>query len=719
MINIQDRIFIDIQIDGNSLSGANLVSRIALVEAAAVGFPSMMIELNDTEQELAGLLCLTDANEILVSVGKSPEDLKTVSRQYRVFNVKRIPGQSGSAVRVLGIYDAPKFTTEAASESYAGTSTSVLKQVAGKCKLDYDGPEQFNGRTTNDNQIWLCTAKTRASFVQHVVSNHSYMDDNSAMYAAVTSLGVLKFRNVMDVVATPVDKIKYLFLRTTPEGDQEQDKQIYIGSQVREISQAGLLNAMHNYGSTLVTSGPSGTQIETKVDVVTGAPFLAINDQVSQTVGRTRIDSSPLDCGNVHDKYYRAFYQNVKQLALFSERISLLVTDPTEVQLLDPVIYRQADAEPMKPTRASDIYIVIGKTVFVAHGSHYCERIDLARMSITEKGEADLKASEPTVARESSVPETFINPSATVAADSVSKAGGIVAIVSPIETKARNVGASVTKTINGVKAIQPSIANFTRNMKSYLEKPAQAARDIRNAQRSFEQMKSTAQELRNSVRTMSQGIRQGNVIMAAAGISQLSQTTAFFRPDGIASNVCSIFGITQVMQTTAQMCSTVSGYMQTIRDPLNAIEGIGQDIDDLLSNMTSVVSSYSAVAGDLASSYNSMIYSATGTAPNLLVPNLEMNRISFLGTVRESISPVTASIQQTSYLIPAVSDVQSTIASSLNIKDDTRNYLWAPETGYFVTPVSLGNLRTLEDELDMFVGNADRQFDDFLSLREA
>lgn len=717
MINIQDRIFIDIQIDGNSLSGANLVSKIALVEAAAVGFPSILMELNDTEQELAELLCLTDANEILVSVGKSPEDLKTVSRQYRVFNVKRIPGQSGSAVRVLGIYDAPKFTTEAASESYAGTSTSVLKQLADKCKLDYDGPEEFNGRTTNDNQIWLCTAKTRASFAQHVVSNHAYMDDNSAMYAAVTSLGVLKFRNVMDVVATPVDKIKYLFLRTTPEGDQDQSKQVYIASQAKETSQAGLMNAMHNYGSTLVTSGPQGTQIETKVDVVTGAPFLAINDQVSQTVGRTRIDSSPLDCGNVHDKYYRAFYQNVKQLALFSERMSLLVTEPTEVQLLDPVIYRQADADPMKPTRASDVYVVIGKTVYVAHGSHYCERLDIARMSITEKGEADLKASEPTIARESSVPETFINPSATVAADSVDKAKGIVAIVGPIEDQTRKVGASITKAFNGVKSIQPSVANFTRNMRSYLDKPAQAARDIRNAARSFSQLKSNAQELRNSMRTMAQGIRQGNIAMVAGGLSQLSQTSAYFRPDGIASNVCSMFGITQVMQTTAQMCSTVSGYMQTIKEPLDAIEGIGQDIDGLVSDMTSVVSSYTAMAGDLGSAYNSLIYSVTGSSPNLSVPNIAMNRLSFESMIRESISPVTASIQQTSYLVPAVSDVQTAVANTLNIKDDTRNYLWVPETGYTVTPVRLDTIRSLEDELDLFVGNAERQFDDFLSLR--
>lgn len=717
MINIQDRIFIDIQIDGSSLSGANLISKIALVEAASVGFPSILMELNDTQQELASLLCLTDANEILVSVGKSPEDLKTVSRQYRVFNVKRVPGQSGSAIRVLGIYDAPKYTTEAASESYAGTSAAVLKQLASKCMLDYDGPEDFNGRATNDNQVWLCTAKTRSSFVQHVVANRAYMDDNSAMYAVVTSLGVLRYRNVMDVIATPIDKIKYLFLRTTPEGDQDQSKQVYITSQAKETSQAGLLNAMHNYGSTLVTSGPQGTQVETKVDVVTGAPFLAINDQVAQTVGRTRIDSSPLDCGNVHDKYYRAFYQNVKQLALFSERMSLLVTDPTEVQLLDPVIYRQADADPMKPTRASDVYIVIGKTVFVAHGSHYCERIDIARMSITEKGEAELKASEPTIARESSVPETFINPSATVAADSVDKAKGIVAIVGPIEEQARKVSASVTKTFNSVKAIQPSIANFTRNMQSYLEKPAQAARDIRNAARSFNQMKATAQELRNSVKTMAQGIRQGNIAMMAGGLSQLTQTSAYFRPDGVAANVCSMFGVTQVMQTTAQMCTTVSGYLQTIKEPLDAIEGIGQDIDVLVSDMTSIVSSYSTVAGDLASSYNSLIYSVTGASPNLSVPNISVNRLSFEGMIRDSISPVTSSIQQTSYLVPDVSDVQSAVAATLNVKDDTRNYLWAPESGYSVIPVRMDQLRALEDEMDLFIGNADRQFDDFLSLR--
>ncbi len=719
MIIIEGRIFIDIKIDGRPLSGANLVHKIAMLEGAPVVAPSLLMILNDHSGVLTKELCLTDANEILITVGRSPEDLKTVSRQYRVFNVRQMAGQSGPTLQVLGIYDAPKYTTEAARESFSGTSDQAIRQMASVCGLDYDGPWDFNGRSTVDNQVWMGVTRSRGSLVQHEIAKHAYMDDHSAMYACLTSLGVLRYRNVMDVIATPVDKIKYVFAFNIEPGSQElESKQIYLVNQSKEHSQAGLMNTSQNYGSTLVTDGVSGsTAVETKVDVKTGAPYLAINDAVAQTIGRAKIEYGPLDCGNTHDKYHRAEYQNKKQLGLFSERLSLIVQDPTEVQLLDAVIYKQADADPNKPVRNTDIYIVIGKTVFVADGQHYGERIDLARMSITEKGEASLKASEPTLARESSVPEVLINPTASVAADSLTRARSVIGITNPIEAVSNKAMQGASKVLNNVKLIQPSITRFGMNMRSYLEKPALAAKDIRSAAASVKQMRDTARDMRNNVRQMNQAIKSGNVMMAAAGISNVAQAAAYFRPDGIVGSFSSMLGVTQVMQTTAQIYNSISGQLQLIREPLDAIEGIGGEIDGLVGGMTSIVDDYQYVIGDMAGSYNSILSSVTGEERRLNIPNIELNRVNFESMISNSIADKTGSIQQLSYMIPTVDDVQSDLSRNLLVKDDTRNYLWAPETGYLARAVPVSALADKINALSDQIENADRQMDAYVYER--
>lgn len=715
MIIIQDRVYVDILIDGKPLGGPNLVASIALLEGAPVIAPSMVMVLNDHGGMLSKDLVLTDGNEILVTIGKSPEDLKTVSRQYRVFNVRQLHGQAGPMLQVLGVYDAVKYTTESARDSYTGTSEQVLKLVADKCSLEYDGPQAFNGRSTDDNQIWMNVAKSRGSFVQHFVAKHAYMDQYSAMYAALTSLGVLRYRNIMDVVATPVDKIKYVFALNIMPGDEEfAGKEVYMVNKTKEFSQAGTVNTTLNYGSTMICDGQSGvTRIEDKVDVKTGAPFLAINDQIAQTIDRAQIEYAPIDSGNTHENFYRAVYQNKKQLGLFSERLSLIVQDPTEVQLLDPVIYKQADADPNKPVRNTDIYIVIGKTVFVVGGQNYGERIELARMSITEQGEAELKASEPTIARESSVPEVTIDPSATVAANSLDRARSAVRTLGPMENMSKLASASAGKVLNNVKLIQPSIARLSNNMKSYLEKPAQAAKDIRAAANSAKQMRDTAREMRNNVRNMSQALKEGNFILAASGLSTIAQSASYFRPDGIMGNLSSMLGVTQVMQTTAEIYNSVSNQLQAIRAPLDAIEGIGSELDGVVNNMRDVASSYTDIVGDLAGGYNSAMEAVTGQSRMLNIPNLEINRTSFHGLIQSSITPITAPIQQVSYQVQTVADVQSSIAKTLTVKDDTRNYAWLPETGYRVVTVAANDLAARVQTLSDHIENADRQFEDF------
>jgi hypothetical protein len=714
MINIQDRIFIQIKIDGSPLVGANLCQSITLAEGTPIIAPSMKMVLNDHSGYLSKELALTDGNEILITVGKSPNDLKTVSRQYRVFKVKQVTAQAGPTLEILGIYDAPAWTTESARDSFSGTTSQVLKSLADKCKLDYDGPQDFNGRNTADNQIWVCVGKSRGAFAQQEVARHAYMDDHSAMYAALTSLGVLKYRNIMDVIGTTPDKVKYVFAHNILSSDMDNNKQVYAVQQAVERSDAGLLNIWQNYGAVQINDGPSGvTKVQDKVDVKTSAPFLAINDQVAKTVGKSKISYGPIDCGNVHDKYYEADYINRRQLALFSERMSILITEPTEVQLFDPVIYKQADRDPARPVRATDIYMVTGKTVFVAGGAHYAERIELSRMSITEKGGAELKSSEPTSARESSIPDTLVDPSATVAANTIGRSNIIGGLIAPVENMLRNVRSKAGDVLNNVSLTVPSLTNISTNIQRYSQYPDLARRDIQGAINSVNQLKNTYDSFARDFSSAAAAVRQGNVNMLAQSVSGVARTAAFFRPDGIAENISAMLGVSQVMSTTAQLYNSISQELAPLRGALDEAVGIAGDIDNFTGSIASVVNSYQSQMSSTASSFNSMVQNVTGETPNLSTPNMELNRFYLQDMLRGSIQPVTTPLTEISYQLPDVAAVQKDMVGRLRVKDDTRNYQWAPETGYTLEKISASDMLAKVQALNKDITNATRQMDDF------
>lgn len=718
MLIIEDRVFVEIKVDGKELDGPNLVSTILLCEGTPVVAPSCVMLLNDHSGLLSKELCLTDGNQILITVGTKPDDLATVSRQYRVFSVTRVAAQNGPTLKLTALYDAPKFTLEAARESFSGTSDQVMSAVAERCQLDYDGPTEFNGRAMADSQVWMNVAASRGAFLQHMVARHAFMDTNSAMACALTSLGVLKYRNMMDVIATPYDKVKYVFSHNVLDGEHGSDGvTTYAVHQSKERSHAGMMNAKYNYGSTLITDGISGaTSIEDKVDVKTSSPYLAINGQVADTVGKTSVTYGPLDCGNVHENYSRAGYQNVRQLGLFTEVQSVLVSDPTDVQLFDVAIYKQADQDPKRPVRNSDIYVVVGKTVFIANGRTYGERIELARMSITEKGEADLKASEPANARASSTPEVTLNPTANVAATMLEKSRGIMGVVRGVEQKIGQARAAGQRALQSVKATLPTSTLFGINLQSYVDNPRKAAQDVRSAIESAKQMKRDAEQFKDRLSDTAQAIRDGNYAMAALGVSNIAQSAAMFRPEGVAGNFASMLGITSAMGAVATTYKTIQEGLAPVRDLMGQIEGAQQDFDNLRSDMNGYVRDYEAIVGEMASTYNYLIESVTGQSPNLSVPNIEINRRSFMDMVESAAAPTISDLDIAIKQVQSVASIQSQIANTIQTTDDTRQLGWVPTEGFSTLAVTPEELLAQVAQAGNKAANSEKQVLSFADL---
>lgn len=468
MLNIENRVFITIKIDGQDIGSMPAgFGQITLPEGNMMRCPSFQLELADRGSTFVGDRAITDGNKVEVAVSKSMSDNQYYTRTYRVFKPKGRNAALGPTLDIIGILDKPKYMLEATNESYKGTSDDVLKALATKCGMTFSGPKDFNGRSMNDSQVWLHSMNSRSTFMLDIVK-HAWQDKNSGMVMAVTSLGELRFRNLVDVINTDVSKIRYLFLHNALPADSDSRMTTYKVRAARERSLAGVANASTNYGSTRVEDKLSGThdKVET-FDVKTKGSYLAINQEIKNLVKRARFDYSPIDCGNSHKNYQAAVYQNQKVHNLFSERLSVLVYDVTEVQLLDPVIYRQADADLSKPVKASDVYVVVGKTIKIQNAAYYAERIELARMSLTMAGSTTLMGPSSADSEKSMLPDVTIASKATTAgqtAASAAKAKGLGTLAQAVKdanTMVANAkaqaAASLASITNGAAALVAAV----------------------------------------------------------------------------------------------------------------------------------------------------------------------------------------------------------------------------------------------------------------------
>lgn len=583
MISIKGRIYIDITIDGRPLPySPNLVDRITMTEGGAAMSPAIEIMFNDYSGMLNRELALTDGNEILITVGKSPEDIKTISRQYRLFGMRSITTAFGPRIQAVGLYDAPGYLTGTAREAYKGSTGDVLKQVAEKCKLCYDGPEDFNGKTMNDTQVWRNVCKSRAVFVQEI-TRHAYLNESSTMTAMLTSLGKLMYRNLSDVIETPIDKIQRVFVHNIDQAFiKENNLTAYEVREARSRSTAGLMNTWQNYGSTRVEHSLSGeSAVHDKVDVSTSSEYLPINDTVKKTVERTRIEYTPLDSGNTHKNYQKAMYQNLKLMGLFCEYVSLLTLDVTDVQLLDPVLYRQANADFREPLSISDVYIVVAKTVFVKGGSVYAERLELVRRSLPNKGATELScAPTPSQSAASAVPDSVIDPTSTVTSQSLPRAAAFQTMGQPTQAAFDRIKATTPDMRKATSYAMPPINGMTNSIRGIKSgasmNPLQALNAV-NAMRgalpslrhfsdigkqmSYQMMGATSQ-----LSTLRSALKSGNTPLAI-------RSALMFRPSGIMNSFTSSMSSTKQQMQMNSVLRPIARTYNANAVPISQVPG--------------------------------------------------------------------------------------------------------------------------------------------------
>lgn len=707
MIIIENNLFLRIEIDGKELpSSSNLVDKVIMTEGNGALSPAIKLVLNDHNNYLQDSRAITDGNSVIVTVGKEMNTLNSVSRQYRIFGHKQHQTASGPQISAVGIYDAPAFLTGSAIESSEGTTSELFKKIAAKCLLKYSGPEDFNGRTMTDSQIWRNVCKSRAAFCSDAAI-HGRIDDHSAMYLVLTSLGILKYRNLMDVIERKASEITRSFVHNTVDREKSDSSVTYSVQEARDRSLAGLMNNWHNYGSTRIEHSLSGTPIEHKsVDVKTAGNYLPINEQISRTVDRSRIDYAPLDCGNTFDKYQSSMYQNKKLLSLFCERLSVLTYDVTDVQLLDPVIYRQSNEDVTVASKNYDVYLVIGKTVVVEGGRYYAERIELCRMSLTKKGESALKTAdtEPQSDRMNKIPDVIINPTASGAKESLTNATFLTALGRPaldaatsVQNKIPVVDRSVVSALPALKAGIQAMQDFKTGQLS-AQKAVSALRSMLPAlnllKDSCSSMSTSMTAMKTSVNSLSNDLQTS--INPATGIAFTSQVqqSLISTPGGIYDTFAASFGSLKQQQNLSRIVSSVN---TAINDPsFAAIKTLDTSMASELNACSSGLNtSTSACTNAAASQWNDMLRVLTNSSvPATYVSGTNAtNVLVFNSAIANVFTPSTSVSRATRTMTESTKAIQTMMLK----KTSGHEYPWLP-TSIPVESTSFDNVQQAVDQ---------------------
>lgn len=578
MLSIVGQSYAEIKIDGGDLPGGfNVISSVDVCASTMVLCPTMAMTISDRNSVLSRQRSLTDGNPISVTLAKSYDDPNMKRHDFRLFGHRTPTVDRGQVVRIVGIIDAPKYVNSSPSKAYVGTSEEVLRAVATECGLSFSGPNAFNGKQMDDSQTWLAVGKKYCQFA-HEVARHGFMDETSGMILALTSQGELRYRNVIDVLNQPLEKIQTVFAHGVVSSEADTGRNVVFVREVGDANISGYTNSWMNYGSSAVTNkidGDESIAVESGVDIKTTAKALPINAEAKAAAPHVRVDYSPRDAGNVHEKYERGLFQNLKVLGLMSQKLSLLCDYASDVELLDAVIYRQAGADYTQPVKQTDVYLVVGKTLVLRGGRFYAERIEIAKIGVTMEGEAELSGTSLT----SKLPDTSFNLSGA-AGGLLGKAKSLADIgnnLSQATARVQSAASSVTSAVNA--ALSP-VANAINAIDSAVDSVEQTVQGAISAAEGvyesvegfYRSMESQYKDLENAIAGIPEGINSSLSEMLATASGGAMEAVSSCIP---ALNQSSIFGKTMnklkdraLTKVSDKLSDSTSGKLDAVTDKL-------------------------------------------------------------------------------------------------------------------------------------------------------
>jgi len=383
VIHVSKIVYCEIEIDDQkSQPSPNLIIQVLIHSGLGIVVPTLTMFLQDQGGHLQRDMNLVEGTKITITVVRDGILDKKVPKSFRVWSVKREIHSDGPQIKVVCIFDAPKWCTSVYCESYRATSDQALANMVAKSDLKFDGPEGG----TDDNMNWLNVNTTRCSFAEDIVMR-GYASETSCMSKVLTTDGVFKYKDLFALMKK--DPVATFALNTDASG---KTAPIYQLREMKENSTGGLMTHWVNYGQvqhghTLEDASPP---VIDGMDAPTFGPALPVNAKVKdQLEGPARVNYVGFDHGtephphsNIHKDYEQAIYQNIRGLGLFSERLRVLTNQFTTLTEFDTIEYVQKDAVGILDVDSvsnNGKYIIAGKTISIKNGINYSEVFDIYR----------------------------------------------------------------------------------------------------------------------------------------------------------------------------------------------------------------------------------------------------------------------------------------------------------------------------------------------------
>lgn len=378
--------------DSNMPPSMNLIDNIMIQEGMGIAIPTLTLRLMDQTGTLQTDMNLVQGTKCSISIAKRGTEDQIIKRNFSLWGMKRGVTEAGPHIHAVFTMDVPKWIAGVYCENFRATSDEAMAQMAGSSGLRYDGPD-----STDDMMNWLNVNTTRSSFSEDVAMR-GYASNTSCMNRVVTMDSDLRYKDLYKQMQE--EPVATFLLNTDHEG---QNNPYYV-QETQESSSSGAMAHWFNFGQIQHehTLDQKGQQITDRIL----APILGdafpisdrvkglISDAVAARVTYTGFDpgTEPNPGSNVHENYERAFYQNLRSLGLFSERLRSLVTTFTEIKTFDCIEYKQNDpaGNQLIPSKTlNGKYLVAGKTIVIKNGHSYSETFDLIRPYVSNPGESE------------------------------------------------------------------------------------------------------------------------------------------------------------------------------------------------------------------------------------------------------------------------------------------------------------------------------------------
>lgn len=396
IMNVENFAFCEIEIEDTAIPPTkNLISSAMIQEGIGIALPTLTLILFDQGGSLMSDLNLTDGKKCSVKLTHDPKKDKIVKYEFRLWGMKRGMDSQGPHLQLVFVLDAPLWGAASVCENFKGTSNMAMSQMASKAGLTY------SGTSTDDKMNWLNINTTRSSFSEDVAMR-GYAGQNSCMIRVLAADKELLYK---DLNAQLSKAPSVTFGLST----EERGANFYSVRETKDRSISGAMNHWFNYGHSHFVHDLSGKQKEFRSLVAPQfGSALPINSEVKGKVKKSRVSYAGYDPGtepkpasNIHKNYEQAFYQNMRFLGLFSERMSVMTDKYVNgLKTLDSVEYRQKIQEGnnfIENQAVTGRWIVAGKTIRLKHGHVFSEVIDLIRPYIKEAGKSPMHGDKPSV----------------------------------------------------------------------------------------------------------------------------------------------------------------------------------------------------------------------------------------------------------------------------------------------------------------------------------